>query len=80
MVQRELIADCTEAAGYTLHELHRKSCSRLREELTRLGFDFKPSTFGGDSDLERVLYPHFLSHSIGIGKFQVQCIGHLSIS
>ncbi|XP_006459791.1 hypothetical protein AGABI2DRAFT_219147 [Agaricus bisporus var. bisporus H97] len=62
-VQRELITDCTEAGGYTLHELHRKSCSRLREELTKLGFNFESKN---DSDLERVLYPHFLSHPIGI--------------
>ncbi|KXN84216.1 Intermediate cleaving peptidase 55 [Leucoagaricus sp. SymC.cos] len=65
-VQKELINDCTESAGYTLHELHRKSCSRLREELTKLGFNFKSSILGGDTDLERVLYPHFLSHPIGI--------------
>lgn len=67
-VQKELIKDCTETAGYTLHELHRKSCTRLREELTRLGFRFKSSMLGGDTDLERVLYPHFLSHPIGIGE------------
>ncbi|KAJ3570161.1 hypothetical protein NP233_g4589 [Leucocoprinus birnbaumii] len=65
-VQKELINDCTETAGYTLHELHRKSCSRLREELSKLGFNFKSNMLGGDTDLERVLYPHFLSHPIGI--------------
>lgn len=71
-VQRELITDCTEAGGYTLHELHRKSCSRLREELTKLGFNFESKN---DSDLERVLYPHFLSHPIGIGEFLVNTFG-----
>ncbi|KAF5364376.1 hypothetical protein D9756_000893 [Leucocoprinus leucothites] len=65
-VQKELIKDCSESAGYTLHQLHRKSCMRLREELTKLGFNFKSSMLGGDTDLERVLYPHFLSHPIGI--------------
>jgi intermediate cleaving peptidase 55 len=67
-VQKELIKDCTESAGYTLYELHRKSCIQLREELTKLGFKFGSSMLGGDTDLERVLYPHFLSHPIGLGK------------
>ncbi|KAF9449565.1 peptidase M24 [Macrolepiota fuliginosa MF-IS2] len=65
-VQKELIKDCAETAGYTLYELHRKSCTRLREELTKLGFNFRSSILGGDTDLERVLYPHFLSHPIGV--------------
>lgn len=67
-VQKELIRDCTESAGYALHELHQKSCIRLKEELTRLGFHFKSTILGGDTDFERMLYPHFLGHPIGIGK------------
>jgi len=67
-VQKELIRDCTESAGYALHELHRKSCIRLKEELGKLGFHFKPTILGGDTDFERMLYPHFLGHPIGIGK------------
>jgi intermediate cleaving peptidase 55 len=40
--------------------LHRKSCDLLRQELKQIGFTLHTG------DLERVLYPHFLSHPIGI--------------
>jgi intermediate cleaving peptidase 55 len=60
--QKQLIELCTESARYSLHNLHRKSVDLLKQELNQLGFGI----MGGD--LERVLYPHYLSHSIGVGQ------------
>jgi intermediate cleaving peptidase 55 len=59
--QKRLVALCTESSGVSLHELHRLSCDFLRTELKQIGFVLE------SGDLERVLYPHFLSHPIGIG-------------
>ncbi|KAG1715675.1 hypothetical protein ID866_1479 [Astraeus odoratus] len=58
--QKALVELCTEAASLSLHELHRRSCDLLRAELNQLGFQLHAG------DLERVLYPHFLGHPIGI--------------
>ncbi|KAG6896860.1 hypothetical protein C0992_005607 [Termitomyces sp. T32_za158] len=58
--QKQLINLSHESAGFTLYDLHRRSCDLLRQELKQLGFDLK------GNDLEHVLYPHFLSHPIGI--------------
>ncbi|KAG6830958.1 hypothetical protein H0H92_013670 [Tricholoma furcatifolium] len=58
--QKQLVAKCHESARLSLHDLHRESCELLRQELSQLGFDLK------GHDLENVLYPHFLSHPIGI--------------
>ncbi|KAI6168908.1 peptidase M24 [Pisolithus thermaeus] len=58
--QKALVGLCTEATSLSLHELHRRSCDLLRVELNQLGFRLHTG------DLERVLYPHFLSHPIGI--------------
>ncbi len=57
-----MIALCSENAGHSLQELHRKSCNILKKELNQIGFNL-----GKDGDLERVLYPHYLGHPIGIG-------------
>ncbi|KAG1888784.1 peptidase M24 [Suillus subluteus] len=58
--QKALVGFCTEAEGLSLHDLHRRSCDLLRQELKQIGFTLHTG------DLERVLYPHFLSHPIGI--------------
>jgi len=60
--QKSLIALCTESAQLSLQDLHRKSCELLRQELNQIGFGLQ------NGYLERVLYPHFLSHPIGIGE------------
>ncbi|KAF8628154.1 hypothetical protein AX17_006024 [Amanita inopinata Kibby_2008] len=59
--QKSLIKLCTERANLSLYELHRQSCDYLRQELSQIGFKSLDT-----GDLERVLYPHFLSHPIGI--------------
>ncbi|KIM84024.1 hypothetical protein PILCRDRAFT_819055 [Piloderma croceum F 1598] len=58
--QKSLCKLCTESSGHSLHELHRKSCELLKRELNQIGFGLQTG------DLERILYPHFLSHPIGI--------------
>ena len=51
----------TESQCYSLSELHRRSVEMLRVELRDLGgFDNAPGT------LERVLYPHYIGHWLGI--------------
>jgi intermediate cleaving peptidase 55 len=60
--QKELIKLCSAQAGWSLHELHRKSCDLLSQALRQIGFHI-----GGD--LEKELYPHYLTHPIGIGVF-----------
>ncbi|KAF9551563.1 hypothetical protein CPC08DRAFT_715038 [Agrocybe pediades] len=60
-VQKQLIELCTASQGYSSQELHRKSCSLLKQELNQIGFNL-----GTESDLERVLYPHYFGHPIGI--------------
>ncbi|KAN0097864.1 Peptidase M24, structural domain containing protein [Tylopilus felleus] len=59
-VQKSLISLCTQSAELNLHQLHRMSCDLLRAELNQIGFNLYTG------DLERILYPHFLSHPIGI--------------
>ena len=41
------------------------SVKLLRKELCQIGFNLDVGGAGG-SDLEKVLYPHYLSHPIGI--------------
>ncbi|KAG8716192.1 hypothetical protein FRC08_009755 [Ceratobasidium sp. 394] len=60
-VQKRLISLCTENAGESLNSLHAKSVEGLGKALTEIGFDLG----AGNRRLDR-LYPHFLSHPIGI--------------
>jgi hypothetical protein len=48
----------------TIWDLHSKSVDALKRELSQLGFAL--GGIGGGSIAE--LYPHFLTHPIGIGK------------
>jgi len=68
--QKALIALCTESSHISLHDLHRKSCDLLRMELNQIGFQLES---GSKGELEKVLYPHCLSHPIGIGQL-VNCV------
>jgi len=58
--QKACIELCSELSGLSLNDLHRKSCETLREELKQVGFDLTVGI------LERELYPHYLSHPLGI--------------
>ncbi|KAG8901644.1 hypothetical protein FRC00_005859 [Tulasnella sp. 408] len=56
---------CTEENGVSLFDVHRQSVETLRQELKQIGFG-SGSAFGltlGDMDR---LYPHFVSHAIGV--------------
>ena len=60
--QKALVRECAVARGHSLDTLHRRSVDLLRTELERVGLPCAGTV------LERVLYPHYLTHPIGIGK------------
>ncbi len=59
-VLKSCTALATESQCYTLADLHRRSVDFLRQELKQIGF---PAHRGS---LERVLYPHYIGHWLGI--------------
>lgn len=59
-VQKACIKLCTAELGMSLDGLHDKSCALMRTELRDLGFNLR------GSEMERVLYPHFVGHPLGI--------------
>lgn len=67
--QKDLIALCTTSAGYSLQELHRESCVLLKKALNGIGFNLHR-----EGDLERILYPHYLGHPVGIGALTSSCL------
>lgn len=71
-VHRHLLALCqdpSESLQLTLEQLHKISVDLTREELRDLGFSLK----GGE--LERVLYPHFVSHPLGVDLHDTMSFG-----
>ncbi|KAI0250561.1 peptidase M24 [Lactifluus subvellereus] len=58
--QKALVRECAVARGHSLETLHRRSVDLLRAELDRIGLPCAGPV------LERVLYPHYLTHPIGI--------------
>jgi len=54
---------CSEAAGVSLMDLHRKSTELLTTELKQINLGFHLT----QTMVERELYPHFVGHHIGIG-------------
>ncbi|EUC56269.1 Xaa-pro aminopeptidase [Rhizoctonia solani AG-3 Rhs1AP] len=60
-VQKHLIALCTEESKESLNSLHNQSVDLLKKSLRRVGFDLGM----GDKLIDR-LYPHYLTHPIGI--------------
>jgi intermediate cleaving peptidase 55 len=55
-----------------LERLHKISVDLTREELKNLGFGNSVSRGG---DLERVLYPHFVGHPLGIDLHDTMSFG-----
>ncbi len=60
--QKALVKECAVVRGHSLESLHRRSIDVLRSELERVGLPCAGHV------LERILYPHYLTHPIGIGK------------
>ncbi|TXT08674.1 hypothetical protein VHUM_02802 [Vanrija humicola] len=58
-VQKECVKRVRLDEGVSLNELHRASCTLLNTELKNIGFRLSVG------DVERKLYPHFLSHHVG---------------
>ncbi|KAI0346938.1 peptidase M24 [Trametopsis cervina] len=63
-VQKYLITMCSEIAQLSLAQIHQESVEALRKELCKIGFNL--TGVAGAGDLERILYPHYVGHSIGI--------------
>lgn len=59
---------CSEAAGVSLMDIHRKSAELLTTELKQVSVEFQLT----QSVVERELYPHFVGHHIGIGQWTRQ--------
>lgn len=64
--QKYLVTLCTESTHISLAQIHRESLESLRQELNKIGFNLQGVT--GSEDLERILYPHYVGHPLGIGK------------
>ncbi|KAI0092480.1 peptidase M24, structural domain-containing protein [Irpex rosettiformis] len=62
--QKYLVTLCTEGAHISLAEIHRESLEALRKELDKIGFNLHG--IAGAGDLERILYPHYVGHPLGI--------------
>jgi intermediate cleaving peptidase 55 len=60
---------CTEDAHESLNSLHNKSVDLLSKALSRIGF-----ALGVGDRLIDKLYPHYLTHPIGIGKRSAFCV------
>jgi len=71
-IHRHLLALCldpSKSSSLTLEQLHKISVDLTREELRDLGFNLK----GGE--LERVVYPHFVSHPLGVDLHDTMSFG-----
>ena len=66
VVQRSVVAMCRESANVSLDKLHSIAESRLKEQLTQLGFDMSGNAI-------ETLFPHHLSHYIGLDVHD--CVG-----
>ena len=71
-VQKRLVALCTEASGMSIMQLHWESCTLMRKELERIGFNFPL----GAGTLD-VLYPHLIGHPVGIGELRTTTLQDL---
>ncbi|KAJ1308278.1 hypothetical protein OPQ81_003993 [Rhizoctonia solani] len=60
-VQKQLIKLCTEESKESMNSLHNQSVDLLKKALRRVGFDL-----GIGGKLIDRLYPHYLTHPIGI--------------
>ena len=69
-VQKELIKMCSETAGASLMDLHRKSAELLTTEMKQINAGLHLT----QSVVERELYPHFVGHHIGIGVWTLDAL------
>ncbi|KAJ6543936.1 peptidase M24 [Mycena capillaripes] len=66
--QKALVALCTESSGLGMQQIHSRTCILLREELKQIGMDVRRD------DLEQVLFPHYVSHPIGLGILKANMV------
>ena len=58
-----------ESASLTLPGLHRVSAQLLKEELTKIGFQFSRG-----ENVEEKLYPHLVGHAVGIDLHETDAL------
>lgn len=68
-VEKQCIALCDPKNGFSLDDLHNRSCELMRIELRQLGFTLRTG------EMERVLYPHYLGHFLGADLHDTGGIG-----
>lgn len=68
-VVRACTKRCTSSTSWTFEDLHRYSVDLTRTELRDLGFEMRAG------ELERVLYPHFVGHPIGVDLHDTRSYG-----
>ncbi|SCU92475.1 LAMI_0E10638g1_1 [Lachancea mirantina] len=64
-VQRKCIELCKASSLYSMHDLHQRSTSFLKEELRNVGFGNLTSW-----DLAKI-YPHYIGHNLGLDVHDV---------
>ncbi|BGP23779.1 aminopeptidase [Rhodotorula toruloides] len=68
-VHRACTKRCTSSSSWTFEDLHRYSVDLTQTELRDLGFEMRAG------ELERVLYPHFVGHPIGVDLHDTRTYG-----
>ncbi|CAI4413851.1 BGP_1a_G0014690.mRNA.1.CDS.1 [Saccharomyces cerevisiae] len=64
-VQRDCIKLCKASNNYSLHDIHEKSITLMKQELKNLGID-KVSGWNVEK-----LYPHYIGHNLGLDVHDV---------
>ncbi|KAL8279950.1 hypothetical protein RQP46_007531 [Phenoliferia psychrophenolica] len=68
-VEKACIAVCTADRALSLDGLHDMSCRLMKAELKDLGFNLR------GTEMERILYPHFVGHPVGIDLHDTPSFG-----
>ncbi|KAJ9120891.1 hypothetical protein QFC22_002826 [Naganishia vaughanmartiniae] len=73
-VQKECVNRCTVKEEISMAELHRLSCTLMTQELRQIGFKLSPG------EVERKLYPHYISHHLGSDLHDCPIVGRSNLS
>ncbi|KAJ9092019.1 hypothetical protein QFC21_006999 [Naganishia friedmannii] len=73
-VQKECVKRCTVKEEISMAELHRLSCTLMTQELRQIGFKLSPG------EVERKLYPHYISHHLGSDLHDCPIVGRSNLS
>ncbi|KAJ9091278.1 hypothetical protein QFC19_009188 [Naganishia cerealis] len=73
-VQKECVKRCTVKEEISMAELHRLSCTLMTQELRQIGFKLS------QGEVERKLYPHYISHHLGSDLHDCPIVGRNNLS